>query len=88
MTAEVSAAAPVTVTVRAFAAAAESLGSEQFGVEASTVASLREALSGYSGTAPEVISRCSMLRDGDRLDDAVSLSAGDVVDVLPPFAGG
>jgi molybdopterin converting factor small subunit len=78
----------MTVTVRAFAAAAESLGAEELSLDVPTVASLRELLSGYSATAPEVISRCSMLRDGDRLDDDRALHAGDVVDVLPPFAGG
>ena len=78
----------VKVTVRAFAAAAESLGAETLTVDAPSVMSLREALSGYSDTAPEVVSRCSLLRNGLRLDDDDLLSTGDVVDVLPPFAGG
>ena len=78
----------MTVTVRAFAAAAESLGAEQLSLDVPTVASLRTLLSGYSETAPEVIARCSLLRDGDRLEDDSALHAGDVVDVLPPFAGG
>ena len=76
------------VTVRAFAAAAESLGAEDLTVDAPSVIRLREALFAYSDTAPEVVSRCSLLRNGVRLDDGDLLSAGDVVDVLPPFAGG
>jgi molybdopterin synthase sulfur carrier subunit len=49
-------------------------------------------IAGATGTAlslAEVITRSSFLRNEVALRDrGAALSAGDVVDVLPPFAGG
>jgi molybdopterin synthase sulfur carrier subunit len=35
-----------------------------------------------------VLDRCSILVDGVRSDDGAAIAPSDVVDVLPPFAGG
>ncbi|MBL7325746.1 MoaD/ThiS family protein, partial [Escherichia coli] len=54
-----------------------------------TVAELIDGLSVRDVRLATVLSRCSYLRDGIVVrDDAVALSAGDTIDVLPPFAGG
>jgi len=76
----------VAVTVRLYAAAAEAVGAQERAVTAGTVAEVRETL-GAGGAAP-VLDQCAVLRGGVRLDDSVVLGAGDVLDVLPPFAGG
>ena len=76
------------IRVRLFAAAAEAAGVAELEVEAVTAGDLRNRLGSRSATAPGVIGQCALLRDGDRLDDGAQLAAGDLVDVLPPFAGG
>ncbi len=77
--------------VRLYAAAAEAVGAPevQFDLEAvSTVAKLRAQLSAGGDEAARVIAQCAVLRAGERLSDSASLDAADLVDVLPPFAGG
>ncbi|MFP3712142.1 MoaD/ThiS family protein [Puerhibacterium sp. TATVAM-FAB25] len=78
------------ITVRYFAAAAEAAGTEQEWLAAPTVGDLRAAMLDAHGPAlGRVLPRCSLLAAGRRVDDdAVPLSAGTTVDVLPPFAGG
>lgn len=76
-------------TVRYFAAAAEAAGREQEQIEAGTVGALRTALAERHGdTLARVLQRCSVLVNGERSEDDAALAPGDVVDVLPPFAGG
>ncbi|WP_082965789.1 MoaD/ThiS family protein [Mycobacterium kubicae] len=83
---------PLRVTVRYFAAARAAAGceSEIVTVPAGTsVAGLVETLAVRSDRLSTVLRRCSYLRDGIAVrDDTAALSAGDTVDVLPPFAGG
>lgn len=82
--------AGIQVTVRYFAAAraAAGAGSEKV-TSGATVAELIDGLSVRDVRLATVLSRCSYLRDGIVVrDDAVALSAGDTIDVLPPFAGG
>ena len=76
--------------VRFFAAAAEVVGNSQVDVSAGTVAELRAQLAeSYGLSANKVISRCSVLVNGVRAESGdVVLIASDLVDVLPPFAGG
>jgi molybdopterin synthase sulfur carrier subunit len=74
--------------VRVFAAAAEALGAQELEVDARTAAALRAALSAGGPDAERVIAQCALLRDGERLEDDAALAPGDLVDVLPPFAGG
>ncbi|MGA7206475.1 MAG: MoaD/ThiS family protein [Specibacter sp.] len=88
--------------VRFFAAAAAATGTEQqhvdLGTEASfTLADLSALLtasfpvSASAATPPlsELLTRCSFLvNEVAARDLGVALQTGDVVDVLPPFAGG
>lgn len=86
------AAAQIAVTVRYFAAARAAAGieSETLVVPTGmTVAELVKELANRGTHLATVLSRCSYLRDGIAVrDEASALSAGDTVDVLPPFAGG
>lgn len=76
--------------VRYFAAAAEAAGTSSESVGARTVGDLRAKLIAAHGPDLErVLSRCALLVDGRREDDPQApIADADVVDVLPPFAGG
>jgi len=78
------------VTVRYFAAAAEAAGVQTEALAACTVGELRSAMVAAHGADLErVLTRCSVLVGGQRLEDAAApLADGDLADVLPPFAGG
>lgn len=76
------------IQVRLFAAAAEAVGADQAEVPAATAGELRQALGAAGDQAPRVLAQCALLRDGVRLADDGALAPGDLVDVLPPFAGG
>ncbi len=82
------------VTVRYWAAAKEAAGVSEQRVTADTLAAVLAVV-----TAPDdrarlraVIARSSFLVDGApvgrRAADAVELRDGNVIEVLPPFAGG
>ncbi|MFC0682529.1 MoaD/ThiS family protein [Lysobacter korlensis] len=85
----------VQVTVRYFAAARAAAGraEQRFTVDrGATVQSLldrvEEALPD-AGSGRQVIARCSVLHNGESGSGAsASLADGDVIDLLPPFAGG
>ena len=81
-----------TVTVRYFAAARAAAGSdsEQLSVRSgATVGELVGTLGDRSQALARVLSRCSYLCDGVAVrDQAQPLQAGNMIDVLPPFAGG
>lgn len=76
--------------VRYFAAAAEAAGTQAEVIEAHTLGELRARMIAAHGPDLErVLTRCALLVDGRRVDDPqVALAGTDVVDVLPPFAGG
>lgn len=75
--------------VRYFAAAAEAAGTTGEQLDAGTVAGLRALMIATHGDGlGRVLERCSFLVDGVRSDDSAPVCAGDLVDVLPPFAGG
>ncbi|HLV04683.1 MoaD/ThiS family protein [uncultured Georgenia sp.] len=77
------------ITVRYFAAAAEAAGREQEPMAVGRVADLRAAMAEQHGEAlARVLQRCSILVNGVRSEDDAAVQPGDVVDVLPPFAGG
>ena len=86
------AAAQIEVTVRYFAAARAAAGIESETLvvpTGTTVAELVKEVANRGTPLATVLSRCSYLRDGIAVrDEASALSAGDTVDVLPPFAGG
>jgi molybdopterin converting factor small subunit len=80
------------VTVRYFAAARAAAGAETETVvlrPGTTVAELVERLATRGTRLATVLSRCSYLCDGIAVrDEARALRSGDMIDVLPPFAGG
>ncbi len=83
------------VTIRYWAAARDAAGVAEEPVEAGTLA---EALSaaiaqrGHDSRLAAVFARSAFLVDaepaGTRPADAVAVSDGSVIEVLPPFAGG
>jgi molybdopterin synthase sulfur carrier subunit len=78
------------IRVRYFAAAAEAAGVDAETFDVATAGELRAAMVEVHGTALDrVLTRCSLLAAGRRVDDdAEPLADGVLVDVLPPFAGG
>lgn len=75
--------------VRYFAAAAEAAGSNGESLAATTVGELRELMVERHGEELDrVLTRCSLLVNGVRGEADTVLAETDVVDVLPPFAGG
>lgn len=77
-------------TLRYFAAAAEAAGTQQEQIEGCDVAAvLAVAVQAHGAPLAHVMRHSSLLLDGRFVADrATPLAAGDVLDVLPPFAGG
>ncbi|OEV10144.1 molybdopterin converting factor small subunit [Streptomyces sp. Amel2xB2] len=82
-------------TIRYWAAAKAAAGTAEEHYEAGTLADALERARERRTEHPEfarVLLRCSFLVDGEpvgrRAHDAVRLSDGGTVEVLPPFAGG
>lgn len=82
-------------TIRYWAAAKSAAGLAEEAYEASTLAEALDAARARHAGSPEfarVLARCSFLVDGNpagtRARDAVRLTDGGTVEVLPPFAGG
>ena len=85
--------AQISVTLRYFAAATEAAGrpEERLDLPAgTTLAALREQLSGRGLEMARVIPICSFLVKLGLYPGGLAhaLADGDAVDVLPPFAGG
>jgi molybdopterin converting factor small subunit len=84
--------APVTVTVRFFAAARAAAGAESDLLtvrQGATVADVVNELCCRSDELARVLQRCSYLCDGIAVrNQATELQSGQTLDVLPPFAGG
>jgi molybdopterin synthase sulfur carrier subunit len=75
--------------VRYFAGAAQAAGTEAEQLAARTVGELRTLmLAAHGDELAQVLGRCSILVDGVRSEDSAPIAPSDVVDVLPPFAGG
>lgn len=82
-------------TIRYWAAAKAAAGTAEEHYEAGTLADALDRARERHTESPEfarVLLRCSFLVDGrsvgKRAHDAVVLSEGGTVEVLPPFAGG
>lgn len=77
-------------TLRYFAAAAEAAGTTQEVIEGPDVAAVLAATCNAHGPQmSHVVGHSSLLLDGHYVSDHdTPLSAGAVLDVLPPFAGG
>ena len=82
--------APSAVLVRYFAAARAAAGVTEESAHASTISQLRaELVTRHSPRFAAVWDACSLLIDGRVVpEDDRELSAGAVIEVLPPFAGG
>ena len=85
----------VQVTVRYFAAARAAAGraEQRFSVEpGTTIRSLLDRVEQElpdAGDGRRVIARCSVLHNGESgAGSSAPLTDGDVLDLLPPFAGG
>ncbi|PXW28012.1 MoaD/ThiS family protein [Nocardia sp. 348MFTsu5.1] len=80
------------ICVRFFAAAQAAAGVEQMVIhltDKATLADLEIELSQSNPRLAEVLQRCSYLHESIAVRDrSRTLSGGDTVDVLPPFAGG
>jgi molybdopterin converting factor small subunit len=82
------------VTMRYWAAAKDAAGVAEQSFEADTLAAalIQAAEKDGAGRLREVLARASFLIDGDpvgrRAAESVALSDGNVIEVLPPFAGG
>lgn len=74
--------------VRYFAAAAEAAGTDAEERTEPSLAALRAAVVADHPALADILPRCAVLVDGVRRDDDRSLIGAELVDVLPPFAGG
>ena len=74
--------------VRYFAAAQEATGLDQERRPETTLGALRRAVATEHPGLGGILPRCAVLVGGARVDDDAPLAADDLVDVLPPFAGG
>ncbi|WP_150462178.1 MoaD/ThiS family protein [Nesterenkonia ebinurensis] len=82
-----------TVAVRLYAAAAEAAGTHELTVTVEhsrlPLTQLIDGLSQRGEALERVCAQSSYLLNGTRTKaDSGTVSAGDVVDILPPFAGG
>ena len=83
-----------TVTMRYWAAAKDAAGIPEQQLTADTLAAALSAATEISGGSQlrTVLDRSSFLIDGNpvgrRAADSVMLADGNVIEVLPPFAGG
>jgi sulfur-carrier protein len=79
------------VELRYFAAARAALGrsGESLAVpDGATVGDVVDRVTQGSPEAAPVLSRCSVLLDGRRVEASVVVPDGATLDLLPPFAGG
>jgi molybdopterin synthase sulfur carrier subunit len=74
--------------VRYFAAAQEATGLDSERRAETTLGDLRRAVSEEHQGLGGILPRCAVLVGGSRVGDDTPLGADDLVDVLPPFAGG
>jgi molybdopterin synthase sulfur carrier subunit len=82
----------VRLTVRYFAAASAAAGVEQEVLsvpQGASIAQIVAILAERNADLARVLQRCSYLRDGIAVRDlSWSVTSGQTLDVLPPFAGG
>lgn len=79
---------PVPVTVRYWAGARRAAGRDSEVVEAADLAELLDQLGGRNPELRRVVTASSVLVDAAASRPGQTLTAGAVVDILPPFAGG
>ena len=76
------------VSVRYWAGARAAAGTDEEPLVAGSTDDVVEALTGRGGELARVVALSSLLVDGRVVRDAVALTDGQVVEILPPFAGG
>ena len=76
------------VSVRYWAGARAAAGVDEEPLEAGSTGDVVAALTARGGELARVVALSSLLVDGSVVRDAVALADGQVVEVLPPFAGG
>jgi len=74
--------------VRYFAAAAEATGLDVEQRPEPTLGALRTAVAAAHPGLGGILPRCAVLVGGARAGDDTPLAPDELVDVLPPFAGG
>ena len=74
--------------VRYFAAAHEATGLEEETRAEATLGDLRSAIAAEHPALAAFLPRCAVLVGGARVDDDTPLADDELIDVLPPFAGG
>ena len=74
--------------VRYFAAAQDAAGRDTERRGEATLGELRRAVATEHPALGGILPRCAVLVGGSRVADDTALGADDLVDVLPPFAGG
>ncbi len=74
--------------VRYFAAAADAAGRDAEDRTEPTLTALRTALADEHPALAPILPRCAVLVDGLRTDTDAPLADAQLVDILPPFAGG
>lgn len=74
--------------VRYFAAAHDAAGTGSERRDEATLGALRAAVAADHPALGPILPRCAVLVGGSRVADETPLGADDLVDVLPPFAGG
>lgn len=76
--------------IRYFAGAAEAAGTDEERLEGATIGEvLAAARAAHGDGLAEVLERCSVLHGGRYVEEeSTPVSAGQTIDVLPPFAGG
>ncbi|MCW3492157.1 MoaD/ThiS family protein [Microbacterium sp. SSM24] len=74
--------------VRYFAAAQDAAGRDTERRTETTLGELRRAVATEYPGLGGILPRCAVLVGGSRVGDDTALDADDLVDVLPPFAGG
>ena len=76
------------VSVRYWAGARAAAGVDEEPLAAASTADVVAALTARGGELARVVAISSLLVDGQVVRDRVPLADGQVVEVLPPFAGG
>ncbi|WP_334149585.1 MoaD/ThiS family protein [Microbacterium sp.] len=74
--------------VRYFAAAAEAAGTDAEERSELTLLDLRAAIVAEHPALVDILPRCAVMVDGVRADADRPLDGVQLIDVLPPFAGG
>ena len=77
-----------TTRVRYFAAAAEAAGVDAEERAESSLEALRAGVIADHPALADILPRCAVMVDGVRSDDDRPLDDAQLIDVLPPFAGG